>query len=131
LRGIVSDIRSRGAKLIVVGNGSPAQAAGLAADLALDFPLYADPERVSYRAAGTRRDLAGALNPGVFAQAVRSWRRGHRQQGVQGDALQLGGTFVVAAGGAVVWSHRSAHAGDHPTPAEILVALNRATGDAD
>ena len=63
------------------------------------------------------------FTPGTFRSALRAWRGGHRQQGVQGDALQLGAVVVVRPGNDVTYLHRSAYAGDHPAPADILQRL--------
>lgn len=122
LRDVVQEIREHGALLAFIGNGPPAQAKALAHDLDLDrgIPLYTDPERRGFAVLSARRSLAGVLGPGTFRSALRAWRSGHRQQGVQGDALQLGAVAIVRPGGEVAYLHRSAHAGDHPPPAEIL-----------
>jgi hypothetical protein len=120
LREYDGEIRERGARLAFIGNGTPAQAKALARELDLDPPLYTDPERRGFAALGARRSLAGVLRPGTFSSAMRAWRGGHRQQGVQGDALQLGAVLIVRPGGEVAYLHRSAHAGDHPSPARIL-----------
>jgi hypothetical protein len=45
------------------------------------------------------------------------------------DWHQLGGAFVFARGGAVVWSHRARHAGDSPDHAQLGQALRRADQD--
>ena len=123
MRDVAAAIRARGAEPAVVGNGTPEQAAQLAAELGLDFPLLTDPERRSFAALGARRSLAGVLHPGVFAGAVRALREGHRQQGVQGDAMQLGGVVAIRPGGEVVYRYLSGHAGDHPDLGEVVSAL--------
>ena len=63
------------------------------------------------------------MRRGHGGAVVRAWRGGHRQQGVQGDALQLGAVAIVRPGDEVTYLHRSTHAGDHPPPAEILQKL--------
>ena len=50
-------------------------------------------------------------------------RGGERQGGMQGDALQQGGTFVIRPGGEVVFGHVSKRTGDHADPQKILDAL--------
>ena len=123
LRDVVDDIHARGAELVFIGNGTPEQARTLARELELAVPLFTDPERRGFAALGARRSLAGALHPGTLRSALRAWRGGHRQQGVQGDALQLGAVVIVRPGDVVAYLHRSAYAGDHPPPAEILRRL--------
>lgn len=123
LRDVAADIRARQARLAFIGNGSPDQAKNLARDLALDVPLYTDPERRGFAALDAQRSLANVLHPGTLSSVLRAWRGGHRQQGVQGDALQLGAVVIVRPGNDVVYLHRSAYAGDHPASADILRRL--------
>lgn len=123
MRGIVDRVRALGAELVVVGNGSPEQAARFQHDEKIDFPLFTDPQRRSYRAAGLRRSLASALRPGLLGNALRAYKKGFRQKGIQGDAFQLGGVFVITPRSEVVFSQVSREAGDHADPEEIVAAL--------
>jgi hypothetical protein len=130
LRGIADEIRAHGARLAFIGNGTPEQAAALSQELDLDDPLFTDPELRSFRALAARRTLVGVLHPGTFLSAARAWRGGHRQRGVQGDAMQLGAVAILRPGDEVSYLHRSTHAGDHPEPTRILRRL-AAIGEPD
>jgi hypothetical protein len=123
LRDAAPSIRERGAEPAVVGNGTPEQAAELARELSLDLALYTDPDRRSFAALGARRDLGGVLHPSVALGAIRALRQGHRQAGVQGDPMQLGGVLAVRPPGAVLYRELSRHAGDHPDLAALIAAL--------
>jgi peroxiredoxin len=123
LRDGVGEIRKAGAELVVVGNGRPEHALDFRSEYELDFPLVVDPELHAYRAAGLRRGVLDALGPRTLGNALRAWRRGARQGAAKGDPWQLGGTFVIRAGGRVVYRHVSREAGDHPPLAEILAAM--------
>jgi peroxiredoxin len=123
LRDQTPAIRARGADLAAVGNGTPDQADHLARALGTDFPLLTDPDRRTFAALGARRSPGGVLHPRVLASAARAWRAGHRQHGVQGDAMQLGGVVVIHPGDEVAGVWRSAHAGDHPAAEQILAVL--------
>jgi hypothetical protein len=59
-------------------------------------------------------------------RGVRQSALGYRQGTVQGDAFQQGGTLVLAAGGRPVYFQRSAFAGDHPPPDDVLQAMREA-----
>ncbi len=119
----VGEIRARGAELAIVGNGAPSFAAAFREDQGIDGPLLVDPELRAYRAAGLRRGRVELLSPRLVGNALRAFRAGYRQVGVQGDPWQLGGIFVIRPGGALVYRHLSREAGDHPPVDEILAAL--------
>lgn len=128
MRAIIPDIRRHGAELVIVGNGQPWQAAAFREELELlppdhDVPILVDPALTAYRAAGLRRGITSTFSPRAAGNLVRALRAGHRQKGVQGDAWQLGGVFVVHRDATVPWSYVSRAAGDHPPPADILAAL--------
>ncbi|MCB0215906.1 MAG: hypothetical protein H6648_07540 [Caldilineae bacterium] len=123
MRDIEPELRRRGAQLIVIGNGSPAHARAFAAEAAIPFALYVDPERLAYRAAGTGKGIA----PGTFSASLRAMRKGHRQTATRGDAAQNGGVFVFDAEGRERYRQISRFSGDHADPAEILAALPRPT----
>ena len=119
MRDIEPELRRRGAQLIVIGSGSPAHARAFAAEEAVSFALYVDPERLAYQAAGTRKGIA----PGTFSASLRALRKGHRQTATRGDAAQNGGVFVFDAEGGERYRQISRFSGDHADPAEILAAL--------
>jgi NAD(P)-dependent dehydrogenase (short-subunit alcohol dehydrogenase family) len=123
LRDALGEIRSRGAELVIVGNGSPAFAQAFREDMALDAPLLVDPELRAYRAAGLRRGRVELLSPRLPLHAIRALRAGARQGAIQGDPWQLGGVFVIRPDGALVYRHVSREAGDHPPVREVIAAL--------
>jgi peroxiredoxin len=123
LRDEVSEIHSRGAELVVIGNGAPHFAAAFREDQSLDGPLLIDPELRAYRAAGLRRGYLEFLSPRMLINAIRALRSGYRQSGVQGDPWQLGGVFVIRPGGELAYRYVSREAGDHAPVNEILDAL--------
>lgn len=123
LRGIIDTIHRHGAELVVVGNGSAAQAADFRDELEIDFPLLTDPRRQTYRVAGLKRSIGATLNPMLLSNAARAFKKGFRQKRVQGDPWQQGGVFVLTPEGGVAYSQRSEAAGDHGEPGAILAAL--------
>jgi len=125
LRDALPEIRRRGAELVVVGNGSPWHAKGFREEQGIDFPLYVDPDLAAYAAAGLKRGVLDTLRPAAIGKAVRAWRSGARQGKTQGDPWQLGGVFVVRAGGEVLYRHINRDAGDHPPAEPILGALDK------
>ena len=126
MRDVIPDIEAAGVSVVILGNGSTPQAARFGQEIAPGLPVYTDPTLQTYRALGARRSLAGILHPRVFLRALQARRSGHRQTGVEGDAWQLGGLFLILPDGAIPYAYHSAHAGDHPAPAEVLENIRRA-----
>lgn len=127
MRDALESIRSRGAELVIVGNGARVFAEGFREDLDLDCPVLIDPDLVSYRAAGLRRGRVELLSPQLLVNGLRAWQSGARQEGVQGDPWQLGGVFVIRPDGTTSFCQRSSVAGDHASTERILDALNPAS----
>ena len=124
MRDEIDAIEARGASLIIIGNGTPGFARAFREDLDLTGTILVDPELLSYRAAGMRRGRAEILSPRLWTNAARALAAGYRQNSVEGDPWQLGGTFVIRPGGDLLYQHRSREAGDHADPAEILASLD-------
>ncbi len=123
MRDALGEIRSRGAELVVVGNGSAEAARQLRRDYALDRPVIVDPELVAYQAAGLRRGSTEMLLPRLPLDGLRAYMRGARQGILQGDLWQLGGVFVVLPDERVKFSYSSRTPGDQPSTDQILAAL--------
>lgn len=124
LRGIQSEIERRGAKVLVVGNGGPHFARAFVEERNVTFPVYVDPERVTYRAAGLKRGVGTVLRPGVVKNGLRALAGGHIQGAVRGDPWQQGGVFVFGPGNEEFLAHVSETPGDHPTSEQVLDALS-------
>ena len=116
-------IHRQGAELVIVGNGTPAQAADFRTAQRIANPLVVDPELRAYAAAGLRRGVATAINLRTAAHGLRALRAGQRQGATQGDPWQQGGVFVITPDDRVLFAHVSQEAGDHPDPADVVAAL--------
>ncbi len=117
------ELEELGARLVVVGNGSPSFIAGFREKSGFTGALYSDPSRVLYRSLQLERGLRSSINGRSMARAVSAFRSGHRQSQVQGDAFQQGGVFVITSKGESTLEYRSQFAGDHPTTSEIRRAV--------
>jgi peroxiredoxin len=121
-----SEFEAAGISLVLIGQGTPRQAAHFRRRFEIDLPVLADERRESYRAAGAKVATVGELlGPrSVRRGLMRSARsRGAIRQGkVIGHPAQLGGAMVVRRDGTVAWSHMSEDASDNASPAEILAA---------
>jgi hypothetical protein len=119
LRDIAPALERQGAQVIVVGNGTPAQARAFQADEDVPFQLYVDPELRAYEALGmTRR-----ISPATFVHSARAILDGHRQSTTAGDAHQNGGVLVFDGDGTLRFAYISRYAGDHVHPERILESL--------
>jgi hypothetical protein len=123
LRPHVGAIREAGGELVIVGNGSPAQALAFRDAHSLDVPVLADPSLQSYRLAGFKRGLTTLVSPRSLWNYARTLARGYRQSETQGDALQQGGVLVVRPGGELAFRFVSRASGDHAPPARIVAAV--------
>ncbi len=118
------EIDAAGARLVLIGQATPRQAAHFRRRLKIELPVLADEERQSYKAAGakiaTRSELLG---PKVIAKgAMATAQSGQLQTRPIGHTAQLGGAMLVRPGGEVVWSHMSEDASDNASADEILAA---------
>jgi peroxiredoxin len=118
-----------GARLVVIGQGTPAQAAHFLESHKLEIPLYVDEGRDGYKAAGTKvGTFDELLGPRVVAKgALASARSGVRQGRTVGHPAQLGGVLVVRPDHEIVYSHLAGDASDNPANSEVLAAARRAT----
>jgi len=121
----MDEIERRSVTLVVIGNGQPEHARAFRKDEGIPFALWVDPEMEAYRAAGLRRGVTKTLSARSVGHAVRALRGGHRQQKVQGDPWQLGGTFVITPEGESIYEQVSREAGDHAPLEEVLQVLDR------
>ena len=120
---LLDRVRRMGADIVVIGQGSVEEARAFRDTEKLTLPLLTDPSRASYCALEMRRGLTSVLRPSVVTRALATWRAGFRQSRVAGDPLQQGGVVVIAPGGIERFRYISQEAGDHPSPARILAAL--------
>ena len=117
-----------GARLAVIGQGTPEQARHFAETQKVDLPLLVDTKREAYRAAGTKVATFGELlGPKMIARgARRSLASGVRQGRTVGHPAQLGGVLLVMPDGSIPYSHLSDDASDNPPNAEVLRAVREA-----
>lgn len=85
-----------------------------------EVAAVADPQKVVYRAVGSRRGrIVQLFGPKVWAASRRAARKGHRVGVPEGDPRQMPGMYLVQDS-TLLWEHEFEHAGDLPD-------LNRVT----
>jgi len=120
----IGELEAAGAKVYVIGNGSPSFIAGFRETTGWQGPIYTDPSLAVYKAAGLKRGVLATLNPRGAIRSIATLRRGFRQGRTQGDSWQQGGVVVIAPGGDVLWTHASEGPGDNASADHILAALH-------
>ncbi len=118
-----TEIRSAGADLHVIGNGSPMFMDGFRETTGYDGPLYTDPSLAVYKAAGLKRGIGTILSPRAALAALGALKGGFRQGRTQGAATQQGGVLVIAPSGDVLFAQIAEYAGDNAPPEKIVAAL--------
>ena len=124
------EIDQLGAAVVVVTFESPDQVRRWAAGEPFPYPVFSDPARHAYAAFGLRRGrLRQIWSRSTIAFYARSLIRGHWPRWPHGDVGQLGGDFVLDAGGQVIFAYRSVDPADRPPVGQLLSALQMAAGE--
>lgn len=124
MRDFIPRIHEAGGELIILGNGTPQQAAWFIEDFGVTTPVYTDPELKSHGMVGARRPLFP--DPRTMLRGLEAMRKGFRQTRILGSATQLGGLFVITPANEMRYRYLSRFAGDHPDPEDAVRALEAA-----
>ena len=89
----------------------------------IPFPVYTDPERKTYEFMQFQRGVS--IRWSMLKGAYQAYKKGHRQDGVQGDAWQLGGEALIDTHGTILWSHHAKNAEDHASIEIVLEAVQK------
>jgi len=116
-------IERAGAKLSVIGNGSPSFIAGFREQTRWDGPIYTDPSLAVYKAAELKRGVTKTLDPRALGKTIGAFMRGHKQGLTQGDTWQQGGVLVIGTDSVVKWHHASERPGDNAEARDIVAAV--------
>jgi AhpC/TSA antioxidant enzyme len=110
-------------RLFLVGMGTPAHAQAFKDETGVDLPLLLSPDKEAYKA----MDLKRGSNREVFSpKSLGSTFKRIRHQPMRApeqDWHQLGGAFVIAPGGEVLYEHRAKHPGDEADVESLAAAL--------
>lgn len=123
------EFEEAGARLAVIGQGTPRHAEHFVEEYGLDgMQVLVDPDRKTYKTAGAKIATTDELlHPRIVARGTKIAATQRLVQGrVQGHAAQLGGVLVVAPDGRIAWAHMSEDASDNPPTAEVLEAARSA-----
>ena len=127
------DFEQAGARLAVIGQGTPRHAEHFIEEYGLDgMQVLVDPDRETYALAGAKIATVDELwHPKVVARATKIAATDHLVQGrTQGHSAQLGGVLVVARDGEIAYAHMADDASDNAPVDEILKATRAAADKA-
>jgi len=127
----MSEVAALDAVLVLIGNGSPAQALAFVREHQLELPglvVLTDPSLETYRAAGLLRSLFATAGPRSLFDLGRALAHGYVQTGVFGDRLQQGGTLILDRSSEVVLHHLNRSLGGHLKAERLVAALALASG---
>ena len=112
---------------MVIGQGTPANAAWFRREFDLDIDLLVDTDRLAYKAAGTKVATVGELvGPKMLLRGAKRARSSGVIQGkIVGHPAQLGGLMLVMPDGSAPWAHLSDDASDYPPNDEVIEAVRR------
>ena len=117
------ELERLGVSVVLVGNGPREALPGFVRGMNLDgrrVTVVTDPSLASYRAAGLRRPRMHGWR--AVIETLQALGAGYAKRRRSGDALQLGGAFLVDAAGRVVYRHRNESPGDLADPSDIVQA---------
>lgn len=114
-----------GAGVVLIGLGSPEQAAAFCSSRHWPFTCLTSPDRAAHRAYGLRR---GSLDTVAGPRVWLPWLRNqlsdkHQGRFGQGDVAQLPGTFIVDTAGIIRYAKRGRRSNDNPSNDELLAAV--------
>ena len=88
------------------------------------FHLLLDQDRSVYDAYGLERSFWRSWNLKTMWRYAQLLGAGRQWRGIQGDSAQLGGDFVLDAGGFVRLAYRSQDPTDRPPVEQLLAIFN-------
>ncbi|MBA0048551.1 MULTISPECIES: peroxiredoxin-like family protein [Mycobacteriaceae] len=113
--------------VVLIGLGTPIQGFAFRKNTGAQFPILTTADQTLYRTMGLWRSRIGTLGPANLPHLLRLAREGTYPIQSTGDIAQLGGAFVIpAGGGSVSWDFRAHRARDIAPVGEIIDSLTHA-----
>ena len=124
MRSRKEDFDRAGARVVLVGMGSPEECTAFLQKFDIPFLMISDSKQALYRQFHLERmSPLGVFSPAVAIKGLAAMARGSGIGKPIGDVLQLPGVFVLDAGGRIVFRHQPAGPADHADPDRILKVL--------
>ena len=111
----------RGARVVLVGLGTPEETAAFKKQFHVPFSMIADPEKRLFKAFHLKQATpASLLSVGMAMKGVSALARGHRIGIPKGDVRQLPGVFIIDSDGRIRFRHYAKDPADHPSADDLL-----------
>ena len=124
MRDHYDEIRSLGADVVAIGLGRLDMAADFRDEFGIQFRLFVDPEKRSYKLLRMQRSgWTGVVGPAVWKRGAQSLLKGRGIAKPKQDPMQLGGAVVVDTEGDVTFAHRAKDSSDNVSMELLLDAL--------
>ncbi len=113
--------RRLGARVVLVGLGTPEETAAFKAQFKVPFAMIADPHKQLFKDFQLKQaSIPALLSAGMAVKGISAMVRGHRLGIPKGDVRQLPGVFIIDTAGRIRFSHFASDPADHPDPAVLL-----------
>lgn len=113
-----------GARVVLVGLGTPDDTAAFKAQFQVPFPMIADPEKQLFKAFQLKQATSKTLlSVGMVLKGLSAMARGHGMGIPKGDVRQLPGVFIIDTDGGIRFSHYAKGPADHPSAEDLLQFL--------
>jgi len=110
---VKDDLDKLNIELVAIGSGTPVMAKNFKTEFQFPGSLYVDQKKAVYDALGCNRGLKYALSMKALKAAKQGFSEGFRQGSTQGDALQLGGVFIISLKDGLLFQHIEEYSGHH------------------
>ena len=116
-----------GADVVAIGLGRPEMAADFRDEFGIQFRLFVDPEKRSYKLLRMQRSgWSGVAGPAVWKRGAQSLLKGRGIAPPKQDPKQLGGAVVIDTEGDITFVHRAKDSSDIVPMELVLDALRHA-----
>lgn len=113
-----------GARVVLVGLGTPEETSAFRKQFHVPFPMIADPEKQLFKAFHLKQATpTSLLSVGMAMKGLSALARGHRIGIPKGDVRQLPGVFIIDTDGHIRYRHFAKDPADHPTADALLKFL--------